>query len=281
MLGIISFMKTYKEDEVEVYSAQAAFFLMLSFIPFIACLTSLLSLTPVSMAFFEKVILDVLPSYLDDVFDPFFKSNYVDTNVVFSVSVVVGLWTASKGIQNLTIGLNKIFDVKETRSWLRVRVTSAIYTIIMLLNLILSLFFLVLGDHVHRWLTDAFPAGAYVLEKIASLRMVVVFVIMVVVFDLMYIALPNNNIRKAFKMHMIRMLPGAVIAAVCWFAISIAFYVAATYFGGFAFYGSVATLVMLMFWICACMITFMAGGLINRMYIDWLIKMPRRNIKKN
>lgn len=121
------FAKTYKEDGVEVYSAQAAFFIMMSFFPFITSLTSLLSLTPVTLDFFENVVLAILPSYLDDIFDPFFRNNYIDTATVFSISVVFALWTASKAVQNLTVGLNRIYNIEETRSWLHVRVVSLIY----------------------------------------------------------------------------------------------------------------------------------------------------------
>lgn len=270
--NIIQFIQAYKEDEVEVYSAQAAFFIILSFFPFITCLTSLLSLTPVTLEFFEDVVLSILPSYLDDIFDPFFRNNYIDTNVVFSISVVFALWTASKGVQNLTIGLNKIFNIKETRSWLKVRIISTFYMLIIMTLLISSLGMLVLGRHISEWLTLNYPKIAHIVLAVMAHRKWILFLIMIVIFDILYIALPNNGIHSMSLNHLLYMLPGAVLSAICWFVISIAFYVAIEYFGGFAFYGPVAAMVMLMFWICACLITFMVGGLINRRYSGLILK---------
>ncbi len=90
--------------------------------------------------------------------------------------------------------------------------------------------------------------------------------LMIVLFDLMYIFLPNNTGKLAFGQYFKRMMPGALTTALCWFGISIGFDVAVTYFGSFAFYGPLASFVLFMFWLCFCMITFMFGGMVNFLY---------------
>ena len=133
------FWKKCRDDNVSAFASQAAFFIVMSLIPFIMLLISLVQYTPVTEAMVMEMVNKVMPTYLSPFFISIIHEMYNRSVGIVSITAVAAIWSAAKGIQYLTNGLNTVYDIEETRNWLFLRLRAIFYTLILLLTIAASL----------------------------------------------------------------------------------------------------------------------------------------------
>ena len=67
---------------------------------------------------------------------------------ILPVALIAMVWSAAKGVMALMRGLNAVNVVDEKRNYFVIRFIASFYTLIMLVVLILSLFFMVFGNQL-------------------------------------------------------------------------------------------------------------------------------------
>ena len=167
---IIRFVDECREDNVTAYAAQSAYFTLLSLIPFLLFFGALLKYTPVSLDFLAQGVTLVFPEYISGFLVNIIRETYESSAGLLSISAIIAIWSSAKGIQYLTDGLNKMYDLTETRSWLRLRFWSIIYTFIMIFSIVLMLVLLVFGRTLQNWLAQYWPAVANVTRILLRLK---------------------------------------------------------------------------------------------------------------
>ena len=130
---LTGFMNRVSGDHVGAYATQSAYFLILSFIPCILFLTTLVRYTPLTYNVVRDAIIAFIPS-----------------TAIVPLSALVALWSAGKGLQSIINGLNTIYHVKETRNWLLTRIYAVFYTLCLVIALVVSLLMLVLGNEIQK-----------------------------------------------------------------------------------------------------------------------------------
>lgn len=124
-----AFSKKVSEDSLAAYAAQTTFFVLLSFFPFIMLLVMIASKFSLARTNVIFYLLDVAPeqfkSYILYIVDEIMFS---DSNSFTVITALVSLWSAGKGIQALTYGLDKIYEVEQKKNFFITRLTSAVYT---------------------------------------------------------------------------------------------------------------------------------------------------------
>jgi membrane protein len=263
VLFFLSFSKRITEDRVNVYAAQAAFFIVISSVPFLMMVTSLLHyVMPLSQEQMLELGREVLPIALRSYAEQIIRELYTQTSIpLLSVTAISILWAASKSIYALMQGLNEIYHSKETRNGVELRLGALVNTLLLMAILIASLLLLVFGRQLHALLKEALPAVSGILNSLYLFRSLWCVLLMILVFSLMYKVLPN--IRTGFW----DQLPGALFTTVIWLLYSFfyAFYI--DHFSNFSFtYGSLAAIVFMMLWLYSCMKIILIGGEIN-MYL--------------
>lgn len=136
-----------KEDYVSAFAAQAALFVIMSFVPFLILLLTLIKYTPLT----EEVLLQFVTNFAPDAFRQSFSSIisqlYTGSDTpLFLISLASILWTAGKGCNALIEGLNSVFDIKERRNGFVLRLYSILYTIIFVVIIVVCLLIYILGD---------------------------------------------------------------------------------------------------------------------------------------
>ena len=96
----------------------------------------------------QAVVPEKIYSFLLSIVDSYHGNNLT----LLSVSALVVLWSASKGVLALIRGLNHIYEVGETRGYLLLRLKASFYTIFLLLAILLSAGVLVFGNTLAGWL---------------------------------------------------------------------------------------------------------------------------------
>ncbi len=253
---IRSFSKTFKIARVSTYASSAAFYIFLSIIPIIVLLFTIIPYTPLTQEGVLKVLLEILPDSLD-AFTTGIVAEVYDKNVaILSVSAVILLWSASKGMQAITLGLNSINGVKETRNFFLLRLEACLYTVILLVLMIISLGLFVFGsfiiDHLVLWMhVDK------IYQVLVDWRFLVEWIFYAIPIAFLYAWVPNRRTRPHTQWR------GAAFTGVTWTLFSYAFSLYLSIFPAFSIYGSLTTVIITMFWLFVAMNILFLGALIN------------------
>lgn len=260
------FVDKCRKDNISAYAAQAAFFLLLSLIPFLMVFSSLLQYTVVSEAMLLEVVNEVMPEYIAPFMVSVIHEVYNKSVGIVSVTAVVAIWSAARGIQYTAAGLNRINDIKETRNWLFRRFYAVLYTFMFLVAIVAVMVLLVFGNSLQRILADHLVFIARVSDFLLRFRGLLMIGMMSLVFAVLYKTLPNKKEIKGRKLTIRNQLFGAVLCSVIWYLFSYGISVYVEYFNGFSMYGSLTTIVLLMLWLYFGMYIMLVCAQINLLY---------------
>lgn len=264
------FLKAMNEDHVGAYAAQSAYFIMLSFIPFIILLLTLIQYTTLTRADIYGAAQVIFPDSMNGFVIDIINEVYSKTAVTISLSAITAAWSAGKGFLALMRGMNSVYDVEEQRNYIILRFRSAIYTIVFVISIILSLVVLVFGNSIHQAAVVHLPFLAVITGMILQLKDVVAIAFFTLVFMLLYKFVPNRKAR------LLSQAPGAVFSSVCWYLFSIGFSLYVTYTPGLNnMYGSLTTIILVMLWLYFCMYIILLGAEINS-YFEEQFRMVSR-----
>ena len=148
------------KDHVGAYAAQAAYFFMLSLIPIILLLITLVQYTPVTKADVMTAVLQVFPKSVDSLITSIVNQVYNQSGGIISLTIIVALWSAGKGVLALTTGLNCVYDCKETRNYIILRIRATFYTVAFIIVIIFLLVLSVFGNTLNLFVTKVQLMGA-------------------------------------------------------------------------------------------------------------------------
>lgn len=260
---VSGFMEAMRDDHVGAYAAQTAYFIMLSFFPFVILLVSLIRYTSITPADVYRAAQGIFPDSMDTFILSLINEVYSKTAVTVSVSAIVAAWSAGKGFLALMRGMNTIYNVEERRNYVILRLRSALYTVIFVIAIILSLVVLVFGNSIHEAAMEHYPFISVITGMVVRLKGIVGILFLSAVFMVMYRFVPNRKAR------LFSQAPGAVFSAVCWYVFSIVFSLYVEYSPGLSnIYGSLTTIVLVMLWLYACMYIILLGAEINSYFED-------------
>lgn len=264
------FLQAMQEDHVGAYAAQSAYFIMLSFIPFIILLLTLIQYTTLTRADIYSAAQAVFPDSMDGFVIDIINEVYSKTAVTVSLSAITAAWSAGKGFLALMRGMNSIYDVEEHRNYIILRFRSAIYTVIFVVSVILSLVVLVFGNSIHQAAVVYLPFLAVITGMIMRMKDIAAIAFLTLVFMVLYRFVPNRKARFFSQ------APGAVFSAVCWYLFSIGFSVYVNYSPALSnMYGSLTTIILIMLWLYFCMYIILLGAEINS-YFEEQFRMVTR-----
>lgn len=256
---IINMAQKLKEDHISAFSAQSALFIIISFFPFAMFLLTLLQYLPFTEGALMKIVTDVSPNALDAYFVSMISEAYDKASgTIMSLTVLSALWSASRAFLAIVRGFNSVYEIKESRNYLKLRIISTIYTFVFALMIIVSLGFLVFGNRIYVAITLKMPVLQELALLIISLRTVVGILILVAFFTILYVVIPNR------KTTMWSQLPGAILAAVGWMGFSYLYSIYIDRMGTYSYmYGSLTAIVLLMLWLYFCMYILFVGAEFN------------------
>lgn len=261
---LIQCKKIYDEfvrDEITVYAAQASFFIVLSFFPFIMILLTLIQLIPtISQADLLLVISRLFPQKVYPLVETIITDLYTTAPAaILSVTTVVTIWSASRGMMGIERGLNRIYDCKKRRNYVISRLISSGYTVVFIAVCIVSLGLMVFGSALQRLLLKYIPILNNIAPYLLSLRALIALAILIVFFMALYTYLPYE--RQKLK----NQLPGALFSTAGWLVCSYGFSIYFNHFKRFSYmYGSLAAVVILMLWLYFCICIMFLGAEVNR-----------------
>ncbi|MDE6850907.1 MAG: YihY/virulence factor BrkB family protein [Lachnospiraceae bacterium] len=262
-------------SNISAHAGEAAFFIILSFFPFTMFLCSLVRLTPLTEEILINAIQAVFPTSFHDYLGQLINEIYNHySTAILSVTIITAVWLGSKAFMSLIRGLNDMYQITESRKFIRVRILSLVYTALFAVLILVTLILLVFGNTLYYHFCTIFPWLHDTLLSIISIRSIVCFLVMLLFFTFMYMLLPNHRaIQKnspAYQSGFLSQLPGGLITTTGWilFAYLYSYYV--DHLSNYSFfYGTMTTIALLMVWLYACMYLLFLGGVINHLMMDF------------
>lgn len=257
---IIKISDCVVENHVGAYASQSAFFFVLSLIPIILLLLTMVQYTPVTRSDVMKAVTEVFPKTVTPFLLSIINEVYSQSTAVIPVTILVALWSAGRGVLAMTSGLNCIYQSTETRNYFYLRLRASVYTVLFLLVIISGLLLAVFGNRISVFVEMNVPVLEKAVEFLIRIRTTLTVGVMMLFCMLLYQFLPDMKIKTQWK----HQIPGSVFSAVGWQVISLIFSVYLDIFEGFStMYGSLTTLILVMLWLYFCMYIILMGGVIN------------------
>jgi membrane protein len=273
---IKGFTNRLKDDHISAFSAQAAFFLIMSIVPFLSLLLTLIKYLPISQTMLLDTVINVTPVPFEPLVTTILEELFAKSNgAILSVSVLVAIWSAAKGVLAIVRGLQAVYHVNESRNYFVLRFISAIYTVIFVTAIILTLLLLVFSNQIYYALKTDFPTAADFISIFIKQKFLLALCLLTLFFLVVYRLVRRSN--NSF----ISLIPGAVIAALSWIVFSYAFSVYIDKFSDFSYtYGSLTTIVLLMLWVYFCMYLLFIGAEINSYFEVFIENSKHKFLKK-
>ena len=179
------------------------------------------------------------------------KQIYERSVSTLPVAILVLIWSSGKGMLALMRGLNVVNGVTESRNYFLLRLEASFYMVITVAAIMISLGVSVFGEILLHTIMRAFPQAVDIVSLLMNFRFLFVWGILTFVFTITYTYVPNKKLKMSYQ------IPGAVFSAIGWNVFSFFFSIYVDNFNGMSLYGSLSTIIIMMFWLYFCLYIFL------------------------
>lgn len=236
-------------------AAELAFWFLLGFFPLLVAIAGLIALFGAGLGPQGEVLRylgDALPSGVSALVHQVFTRTTGGAKTWLSLAFAI--WSASSATSGLITALNDVHSVEESRSWWKAKLLALALSLGLCVLLLIAVFAMAAGPKILQVL---FSSTATTLWTI--LRWPAAILVLLGALILSYHYAPN--IREPRWRSLV---PGTVIATILWIAASALFKVYVAHFAHYgSLYGSVGTLVVLMFWFYLSGLAILVGAEVN------------------
>lgn len=248
------------EDDMTTYASALAYQIMFSLFPFIIFLVALLGFLNLESFFdwLREQAQLLLPEQAMDQVNQVINDLQQQQAGLLSFGMILAIWSASAAVRATMNALNVAYDISEGRPAWKLYPLSILYTIGLAALMILATAFLLVGPQAIQWLTHWIGLEQIFVTLWAWLRLPVALFLLMLVVAIIYYVAPDAEQEFRF------ITPGAVLAVIVWVALSIGFDYYVSNFGDYnATYGSIGTIIVLLFYFFISAAVMLFGAEIN------------------
>lgn len=248
-------MRTWKavlEDRLFSIAAELGFYFLFALFPALICATSILGLIARSAVsiydrLLEYMALVIPSSALGAVVNTFNETAAHSSSGKLTFGILMAIWSASAGISAVQDATNRVYKIKDRRSYIKARLQSIALTVVLISTISLCLASLFGGDFVSTWLQHRVnvpwigDAGVTIL-RVCGWALAAGF--LALSFAVVYYWAPDLRVRR---WHWIT--PGAALGIAGWLLASLGFRLYLHFFNSYSVtYGSLGTVIILLMW---------------------------------
>jgi membrane protein len=267
----LALWKEISSDDCWGMAARLSFYFLLAFFPFLIFLSAIIGFIPIEPGFLDRILVEMnqfLPERTYAWVHTFTLDLISSQNRgVVSLGILLALWWASVGFSGMVGDLNRALAIKETRSYVKIRLLAIGVTILVSLFVITSGILLFFGDwliqlSIRHITVQPYPSFQDHLATLyTATRWVLIFAFLNVGMQIVYSALPARPLPWTL------LSPGSAIFSLCWILGSIGFAFFVNRFVDYGIYqklyGSLGTLILLMIWLYLSSFFLLIGGKVN------------------
>ncbi len=249
------------QDDLLGQSAQLGFYLLLALFPALVFLTALAGMLPLEniLPKFLNYLHTVLPEESMTLVQDYLQQVEEGSGSgLLSIGMLGALWACSTGMLALMSALNVVYEVKESRSFLKARLVALGLTIGAGFFVTVSILLIILGGRVSEWIAQWIGYGDVFVVAWALIQWPLIFGFVLLAVNTTYFLAPNREVSWSW------ISPGALVAVVLWILTSLGFKLYVENFENYnAAYGSLAAGIVLMLWLYISGAVLLLGAEIN------------------
>ena len=257
------FRRTIREtiaDDAPGLAAELAYYFFLALFPALLGLLALASFFPLHnltgevTAMLEPVAPDAVIGIITQQMTRLANG---DRSGLLSLGVAGALWSSSSAVTAVIDAMNRAYDIEESRSWLRVRVTSILLTLALALLVLIALVLVLAGPEMAEFV-GRLGAGGFVAWTWKILQWPLVFLLVTTAISLVYYFGPNAD------QEWVWVTPGSILASALWLIGSLGFRAYVVNFGAYeTTYGTVGGIIVLLTWFYVLGFVIVVGAEMN------------------
>ncbi|MBU3179778.1 YihY/virulence factor BrkB family protein [Clostridium psychrophilum] len=260
---MLNYVKQYvsrvMDDDITALAAQLAYYLLLSFFPFLLLLLTLLGYSDLKNTDVLVYLHQVMPKSAFDLIYAIISSvSKAKAGHLLSISIIGTILSGSSGFTSIIKGLNKAYDEEETRPYWKIILISILFMAGLATAIIVSVALVVFGQMLGRTIASQFDLPSNFILNWDIIRYLVTLIGMGLTFAAIYHLTPCR------KLTWREVLPGAILSTLGWLVSSLGFaYYVNNYNNYSGIYGSIGGVIVIMVWLYITSIIILLGGELN------------------
>lgn len=252
-------MFQFSKDNASGMAAQLAYYFLLAIFPLLIFLLTLVPLFQIDQATITGFIQDYAPAEVSGMLTGIIEDVLAGSNGgLLSFGLIATLWSASNGMTALMNAFNVAYDVEDNRNFFVSKGLSIFFTLILTFSVLLTFVLIVFGGQIGDLMFGVIGLDEQFQTVWNLVRSILPVLLVFVVFLIMYVAAPN--IRVKLK----SVVPGTIFTTVMFLLASWGFSIYVSGFSNYtATYGSIAGVIILIFWLYITGVIIILGAQIN------------------
>ncbi|OLR64870.1 YihY/virulence factor BrkB family protein [Peptoniphilus porci] len=246
------------------YGGSLSYFLILSIFPFLISLINAINFSGLLNPDYIFSLIKVLPTEVQNIVSNFLvEIQNSSSGSFFTISFVVGLFTASTAVFKLINIINLSYGFAEKRGFIKLRLLALFFTIALITMFFLLIFTQIFGEIIYVNVMKYLGIKNEFFDKMWRIaKNTIPILYMLITFVLLYKFSPSKSSENmvTFK----GVLPGAIFSTIGVIIASIVFGFYVTNFGKYSItYGSLGGIIIFLVWLYLLSIIILIGAEIN------------------
>lgn len=258
------FLEYSNYKEINSKAAEISFYLLLSIFPFLIFTISLVVYAPIiKLSKYILLLKKIIPDSVFNIITSLVSSAIENRSFSFLIlSFILAMYTMSRAVQSLIRGMNKSYNIRETRPYFEVLFISLVFVVMLIVLIFASMIFLIFGESVGAFLFKLIGLDQYFMYIWNLWRYIIGIITVIIILMNLYRFTPNKKL--TFK----QVVPGAIVSTLCWILATFFYSYYANNFAKYdIIYGSLGGIIVLMTWVYISSWTILIGCEINaRLY---------------
>lgn len=262
---VMRFIKKCSDDNISAIAGQSAFFMILSFVPFVMFLIAVAILVFGDPTNIELDSDNEFVRSMSRILEYLYNTLSQSSNAVI-ISAIITLWSAGKGMYIITDGIQRIYNLPIKGLWVFRRVYAMGYTVVMLVIMMISFAFILLNSTLEYLLSDdikQLPGFAYFVYVYRYV--LIALVLSVAMTFAMKLFLRRKQYDKRWRKFKV-LFPGMLFTTISWNVLTYGMGLYMKYFGVNSLYGQLGAIIYLMIWVYFSMYLLLIGIQIDYIY---------------
>lgn len=176
-----------------------------------------------------------------------------------TLGLVLALWSGAGGMTSLMSGLNSAYEVRDSRSVVKIRAIALGLTLAVSILVVAALFIVLAGGNVAEMVGAKLNLAQIAVLAWKVVQWPIALGFLIFAFALIYYFGPDLK-----EQHWYWITPGSLLGVLLWLAVSFAFRVYLHFFNSYSkSYGSLGAVIVLLLWFYVTGLAFLVGAEVN------------------
>ncbi|WP_412988854.1 YihY/virulence factor BrkB family protein [Pediococcus siamensis] len=267
---LMIFVRRYQLGNISNNGIVLAYYTLLSFFPLLLLIGNLLPLLNLPVKTVLQYVKQAMPENIYTILRPLIEQLLTSNNGgIFSVGVVVALWSASRGIAVFQKALDATYEMQNSSNAILSRILSFLIAFLFMIALVLIVLFFSLSSAVLNYLTPILHLPADLSSFVATIKWPITIIGAWGILAVLFVVVPTARVYWRY------VWVGAAFSMVGLLLLTQFFALYLRYFGGaMTTYKTIGTFIIIMLWLDFLAEILLIGGVVNAALQEYFQKRP-------